>query len=202
MLLESIQGDLGSYEGAFLESSIKAMVKKFHAYQEIYDGQYVYKLATVLDPRIELKFFSDMNENTQDIRHQLLKRAQLYNAHEQRQTATSNLEKSGFNSYASQLYKKRKTIDLNDEIDRFLNGEVKDSDTDPLLWWKSKATTFPSLTEMAWAYLSVPATSVPSERLFFAGRRIITDFRGSLSASNSQALMCLENWLKNDFIDL
>ena len=137
-----------------------------------------------MDPRIKLNFFSDMNDDSWDICDQLLKRAQPYNAHEQRQTATSNLEKSGFNSYASQLYKKRKTIDLNDEIDRFLNGEVKDSDTDPLLWWKSKATTFPNLTEMARAYLSVPATSVPSERLFSAGRRIITDFRGSLSASN------------------
>ena len=103
-----------------------------------------------------------MNDDTWDIRDQLLKRAQLYNAHEQRQTTTSNLEKRGFNSYASRLYKKRKTLDLDDEIDRYLNGEVEDSDTDLLLWWKSKATTFPSLTEMARAYLSVPATSVPS----------------------------------------
>ena len=109
------------------------MVKKLQAYKERADGQYVYQLATVLDPRIKLNFFSDMNDDTWDIHDQLLKRAQLYNAHEKRQMATSNLEKSGFNSYASQLYKKRKTIDLNDEIDRFLNGEVKDSDTDPLL---------------------------------------------------------------------
>ena len=48
MLLESIQGDLRSYEGAFLESSIKAMVKKLQAYKERADGQYVYKLATLL----------------------------------------------------------------------------------------------------------------------------------------------------------
>ena len=130
MLLESIRGALRSYEGAFLESSIKAMVKKLQAYKERADEQYVYKLATVSDPRIKLDFFSDMNYDTWDTRDQLLKRAQLYNAHEQRQTATSNLEKSGFNSYASRLYKKRKTLDLDDEIDRYLNGEVEDSNTD------------------------------------------------------------------------
>ena len=43
---------------------IKAMVKKLQVYKERADGKYVYKLATVLDPRIELKFFNDMNENT------------------------------------------------------------------------------------------------------------------------------------------
>ena len=71
MLLESIQGALRSYEGAFLESSIKAMVKKLQAYKERAAGQYVYKLATVLDPRIKLNFFSDMNDDTCDVRDQL-----------------------------------------------------------------------------------------------------------------------------------
>ena len=41
MLLESIQGALRSYESAFLESSIKAMVKKLQAYKERADEQYV-----------------------------------------------------------------------------------------------------------------------------------------------------------------
>ena len=85
------------------------------------------------------------------------------------------------------------TLDLNDEIDRFLNGKLEDSDTYALLWCKSKASTFPSLMDMARAYLSVSATSVPSIILFSASRRIITDFHGFLSASKSNALMCLEN---------
>ena len=77
-----------------------------------------------------------MNEDTWDIFYQLLKKAQLYNAHEQHQMTTLNLEKSYFKSYASLLYKKRNTRDLDDDIDRYLNGEVEDSDTDPLLWRK------------------------------------------------------------------
>ena len=74
-----------------------------------------------------------MNEDTWDIRDQLLKRAQIYNAHEQRQTTTFNLEKSDLNSYASKLYNKRKNFDLDEEIERYLPDDVEDSDTDPLL---------------------------------------------------------------------
>ena len=86
-----------------------------------------------------------MNEDTWDIFYQLLKKAQLYNAHQQHETTTFNLEKRDFNSYASLLYKKRKTLDLDDEIDRYLNGEVEESDTDSLLWWKSRASKFSKL---------------------------------------------------------
>ena len=50
------------------------MINKLQAYKERADGQYVYKLATVLDPRIKLNFFSDMSEDTWDIRDQILKR--------------------------------------------------------------------------------------------------------------------------------
>uniref|UniRef100_A0AAV1UN42 Uncharacterized protein n=1 Tax=Peronospora matthiolae TaxID=2874970 RepID=A0AAV1UN42_9STRA len=63
MLLERIQATIRSCEGAVLESSIRAMMKKLQAYKEKADGQYVYKLATVLDPRIKLNFFEDSNED-------------------------------------------------------------------------------------------------------------------------------------------
>ena len=53
-----------------------------------------------------------------------------------------------------------------DEVSRYArlaNIKVKD---DPLIWWVNHRDSFPTLTQLARKYLSIPATSVPSERLF------------------------------------
>jgi hAT family C-terminal dimerisation region len=49
---------------------------------------------------------------------------------------------------------------------------------------------------MARNYLAVPCTSTPSERVFPAGRQVITDFRCSLKAETITACMLLKDWFK------
>ena len=55
------------------------------------------------------------------------------------------------------------------------------------------------VSAMSQVYLSVPATSTPSERGFSGGRLICHHTRGSLSAEKLSALMCLNSWIKNGF---
>ncbi|XP_049441769.1 zinc finger BED domain-containing protein 4 [Epinephelus fuscoguttatus] len=55
-----------------------------------------------------------------------------------------------------------------------------DPDTDPLEWWKRHEPNFPRLSNLAKKYLSVPATSVPSERVFSVGGGIVTCNRACL----------------------
>ena len=43
----------------------------------------------------------------------------------------------------------------------------------PLLWWKKNAFRYPLLSKMAQRYLCIPATSVPSERVFSAVGHIV-----------------------------
>jgi hypothetical protein len=53
-----------------------------------------------------------------------------------------------------------------DEVSRYVKLQdirVKD---DPLMWWLNHRDSFPTLAQLARKYLSIPATSVPSERLF------------------------------------
>ena len=56
--------------------------------------------------------------------------------------------------------------DDDDEVSRYAKlGNIKVKD-DPLTWWVNHRDSFPVLTQLARKYLSIPATSVPSERLF------------------------------------
>nr|XP_023675618.1 zinc finger BED domain-containing protein 4-like [Paramormyrops kingsleyae] len=53
-------------------------------------------------------------------------------------------------------------------------------DTDPLEWWKLHQPNFPRLSLLAKKYLSNPATSAPSERVFSVGGGIVTCNRACL----------------------
>ena len=66
------------------------------------------------------------------------------------------------------------------EIDRYLAEEDLDSEEDPLKWWKDHTKKYPILSQVCKKYLSIPATSSPSERLFSRAGNIVTPLRNSL----------------------
>ena len=66
---------------------------------------------------------------------------------------------------------------------------------DALEWWKLNESRFPHLALLAKKYLSIQATSAPSERIFSKAGRIISDLRTRLNSTISGMLMYLsENW--------
>ena len=71
-------------------------------------------------------------------------------------------------------------------------NEIKDV----LAWWKGKSKKYPNLLRMARDYLSIPATSTSSERLFSSGKHMISDTRNSPSPSTIQECQCLKSWIK------
>ena len=50
-----------------------------------------------------------------------------------------------------------------------------------LIWWKTKQLKFPTVAKLAKKYLSIPATSASSERIFSKAQRIITGDRNRLA---------------------
>ena len=89
---------------------------------------------------------------------------------------------------------KRRNIEYTEEFSAYLSIPLSDENTDPLEWWKVNKVQFPNLSWMAQDYLAIPATSVPSEESFSAGKNLITDKRNRLAGKTIRTCMCLRSW--------
>ncbi|XP_009790028.2 zinc finger BED domain-containing protein RICESLEEPER 2-like [Nicotiana sylvestris] len=92
------------------------------------------------------------------------------------------------------------SVDTRTELDKYLGEETEDDtkEFDVLLWWKLNSVRFPILAEMARDVLVVPVSSVASECAFSTGGRLLDSFRSSLTPKLVQALVCLQDWLRNE----
>ncbi|CAI6369807.1 unnamed protein product [Macrosiphum euphorbiae] len=64
-------------------------------------------------------------------------------------------------------------------------------DFDPFGWWKSHEKKYPLIAELAKKYLSIPATSVSSERCFSTAGNVVTSKRNCLAPENVNMLVFL-----------
>ena len=85
------------------------------------------------------------------------------------------------------------------EIQQYLTLDASSADNpiDPVKWWKTYCMQLPFLSSLAWKYLCIPATSVPSERAFSVSGNIITSKRSCLHPENAEMLTFLAHNLKN-----
>ncbi|XP_045158580.2 E3 SUMO-protein ligase ZBED1-like [Mercenaria mercenaria] len=77
-----------------------------------------------------------------------------------------------------------------DEVQSYLSEKMV-SDTDPLLWWRDNEERFPKIAIVAKRVLAVPATSVPSERIFSATGLLINKLRNRLSSEIVDSIIFL-----------
>ncbi len=91
--------------------------------------------------------------------------------------------------------KKRRTSSsggMEEEYIRYLNAPLAPDDTDILEFWKVNAFNYPILSAMAKDYLSVQASSVPSERAFSSGVDLVTPDRCSLNGDTIEMTQFLK----------
>jgi hypothetical protein len=83
---------------------------------------------------------------------------------------------------------------LTNEIQHYLNLPELPAleEYDPFAWWATNKAQYPVLHKIAMKYLSIPATSVPSERLFSDANNLVTPQRTRLSSSIINQLMFLK----------
>ena len=80
------------------------------------------------------------------------------------------------------------------EVDRYLSVPLIDFKTgDPFMWWSQHCQEFPILSKLARQFLSAPATSVPSERLFSAAGDLHDEKRNRIMPELSEELLFIQN---------
>lgn len=165
-------------------------------------------IATILDPRLKkLKF---VNNNV--IKNETIDKLRRLHSNEKfenelnaittgRSGSASNTHQatntsSSSNSILNALFDDE--IDDNDveqdidEVDDYLNLSVQKQGCDPLMWWSDHSKRFPLLSRVARKYLSIPATSVPSERLFSDAGLHLTARRNCLAPELVKQLLFLK----------
>ncbi len=80
---------------------------------------------------------------------------------------------------------------IDSEVKLYLSLPAISADSDPLAWWKAHVEEMQMLSKVARKYLCIPATSVPSERVFSASGHILSPHRSRLSTENVNMLTFL-----------
>lgn len=175
----------------------------------------IYAMSTLLDPR----FKQDAFENPLDAlaaRKAIDKELRKLKASAQViTTTTTTTTNTTPEKKTSNLWAFHNKLSLNDnqatddttsgvctELHLFWTAKRVGLDADPFGYWLQVKTTFPNLYPIALKYLSVPGTSVASERLFSAAGAIKTLSRNRLTGENVNQLLFLasasrEEWALN-----
>ncbi|KAK3887901.1 hypothetical protein Pcinc_008051 [Petrolisthes cinctipes] len=77
------------------------------------------------------------------------------------------------------------------EMRRYLEEPLLPREGDPLKWWKMHSALFPKLQGLVIMLLSIPATSVPAERLFSKAGELVSQRRSALSDDNINMILFL-----------
>ena len=84
-----------------------------------------------------------------------------------------------------------------DEINRYKELPQINVAKNPLKWWKDNSIYFPLLSNLVKSRLCIPATSVPSERIFSTAGDIVTAQRATLSSDMVDKLIFLKKTVSN-----
>ena len=79
-----------------------------------------------------------------------------------------------------------------DEINKYKEVPQIKVEDNPLKWWQENAIYFPYLSQLVKERLCIPATSVPSERIFSTAGDIVTAQRAALNSDMVDKLIFLK----------
>ncbi len=148
------------------------------------------KFASILDPRLKLEFFEKW-DNFQEIKEKFERNFNInYKSYAVSRDVSQTLEPY---SFIQSLYKKQK-VNENDELKTYFGKSLEDYSTDPIDWWNKNKDCFPNISKMAFDYITIPATSVPSEQVFSRAGDLITKKRNRLEKKTIKALMLADSW--------
>ena len=159
-----------------------------------YETSEVFIAACMLDPRFRLSWCRTDADKHKDMLHD-----RLLAEHPVLPLDTSILQDSSEDIATTDLFADILVNDgtsvineqqsIKTEIDSYLSGQIMPRQTDPLAYWKLHAMKYPVLSKVAPRYLSIPASSAPTERVFSVAGKIFRPERCRLSSEVFEKLM-------------
>ncbi|XP_067283546.1 E3 SUMO-protein ligase ZBED1-like [Pseudorasbora parva] len=159
------------------EEEILSRWREVFVFQE--DGKNVSLIAAALDPRFrKLKFLPaddalKLQVQIQTVALDITRKQRLLKATVGQEASASSPTKK--RSWGVMGDGDREAV--RKEVLLYFGENPIPRENNPLTWWKDNAIRFPTLAALAKSYLSIPATSTPSERLFSAAGNIVTKKR-------------------------
>lgn len=175
-----------------------------------------YALATILDPKFKVSFFGAENrpkvlqllqreaklalkcksEEQQNIEIHSLSHEDLDDpgvSHEMKKCQSPSDFWECFSEISGQIKHPDDDLEksIEDEIQLYMSKELINRNEDSCEWWNKNALLFPTLKKLALKYLSAPASSIYSERLFSEASQVCDRKRSSLSNENFEKLVFL-----------
>jgi hypothetical protein len=202
-VFESIQMHLDECSGKdnFTQRDVAASIlQKIGEYWNIMDRSSI--TSAILDPRTMLSVFSE--ESKQSACTHIQSIFETYKEHSSNtsspmrtSTSTANVTRQYFTQLRYGTTPRISPTFTVSELDRYLALPV-DEETDPLLWWQAHAREYPVVSDMARDYLTIQATSVPSEQAFSVAGNTISKTRNRLLPETARACLCLKSWITNE----
>jgi len=148
------------------------MIEKLKCYFDLAIQKPVYLCSMLLDPRIKTNLLTPevltlLKLSQQEILVMFKGEAEKFfkNRYNDNEKSQDDNDGNCKNTMKSSLFKKKKKkiTSLDGEVEFYLGSDCEDESYEPLVYWKANFNHLPTLASMAQSYLSVPASSAPTE---------------------------------------
>jgi len=172
----------------FRKTVVNELTKRFNLQFEITNIISVSHISSFLDPR-----YKDLEHEPIHVREEirnhiknLLNDSVVHQQQPQQHTSIGNSDLKFLYCHDS-----LPENEISDQFQGYLAESQLRFDFDPFEWWKTHEHKYPAIAKLALKYLTIPATSVSSERCFSTAGNIVTSKRRCLLSENVNMLIFL-----------
>ncbi len=203
------KADREANDGSLTKELSQLILNNLNARFGVFEDARILAMATLLDPRFKNKCFRSQEKKKYALTCLEKELRELYKKNQQCVESKSSTELpmkkkcSGLWDDHDAHVKNQETSpgtssDLSKvDVREYLSLPCQLRKSDALQWWLLEGKRrFPQMFKIALRYLIIPATSVPSERVFSSAGDIISKRRSCISDENARMLVCLHRNLK------
>ncbi|CAN7075043.1 unnamed protein product [Brassica oleracea var. botrytis] len=222
---------MDNMEDGYKRAMAKKMKLKFYKYWGNFNNtNMLIYVAAALDPRYKMRWVKWMIEETypapeaicfiKKITDAMEKLFKYYKSELESQESLESPQKKGKSASSSKEKEKRHSLmdDMFDDAEESEESEagkteleyylddVREDRKNPsfniLQWWRVTGSKYKVVSMMARDLLAIHVSTVASESAFSAGGRVLDRFRSSLTPRTVEALICTQDWYRDDDEDL